>query len=371
MLAIMTLIPLAHAEIDGTIEMETVEISPFAGVVPYQCYTYEFPDKFERVCIQSIPKDTPEPVDEEPIPEEPAEELGEMPEIDTEEVIPDEAIEYWERVNKVIAHRADDPSEQELIQKINVILEDKAKCFYGADHTATAGMQKYKEEAIPTIIVPLYTIDEETGEQVETGEFVEVLDTTIEYHGELKGYLAKLISDIEECKAQMTLTNTNDGDGPSIADTHFAFCDELSDTLTAEQSIQSMCGMSDEQYYATLGSKIAEVKQEVAKAEMEWQITTREFEDPTCNPHNYSLAHRLAFNCPDPYGAPLEITKPTPPVYDYEVENEVYKNYKKFQSGDYSEQHDKVVKAAYDKKVQQLYKELRATLQQQAEEAMK
>ena len=329
------------------------------------CLDYEYPNeshtKYIRICSQEV---ILENIDEEPIPEEDTAELGEMPEIDTEDVLPEmpEDISNWEEILTALDRGTLKPSQQMEIEAIESMVNHQGYCLQGMDWTTTATTQKERAFLIPMIDIPIFT-----PEGVDTGERRSVMDTTGFTNENLDGYLAKIQLAVQECIAQDELLNPNDGTGFSLVDTHRGICKEQAPHMSKDEAIKSGCGVSDEQHYAELERTVSPWSQERANYEANKQVVkvTRSADDLHCDPRHYVQALRDAYGCP-PVTIEYLSTLETPPPKDY-IDNPVWKNYITCPDANCAQQFEKVAFPAIQERIAELER-MKAAIQKQLQE---
>lgn len=125
------------------------------------------------------------------------------------------------------------PTDVAIIKSINNMLETDAHCYQGSDGSNTAGIQNERSFPVPTIII----------QKLVDGIMrdVTILDLRPTTSNEdLKSYLGVIEGFKQECRAQMMLDDTTEGAKIlSVADKHFAYCDDLPNTSV---EFDPMCG---------------------------------------------------------------------------------------------------------------------------------
>lgn len=225
-------------------------------------------------------------------------------------------------------------TEQELIKKINGLLED-FRCYQGIG--TTLGVQTPRDFAVPVVDVPVY--EEIDGVMVDTGETKTILDTSVPLSPvNLRGYIGSLIADALECKAEAVLLDIQGG-VLSSADATFGKCDN-SDHMNMEQSISNGCGLTSANFYNTLKETVKPRSQAYIES-----IQNQPFEvieNPMCYSDN-SVRTKLMYGC-------VIEEKPSPSLYDPpELKNSdavqaIIDAVKRFDDGDESQQLEAIAK---------------------------
>jgi len=349
------------------------EGEPFAANIDWsevpssQCIGYEYPNeshtKYVRICSQEVILENE--IDEEPIPEESDTEMGEMSEIDTEDVIPDlyDGLDEWQGV---IDRLEDDraklrPSVLMQLEKAESIVFYGGVCLQGIDWTTTATTQNERAFPIPMVEVPVFD-----DNRNPTGETRVVMDVTGFTNEQLEGKLKKVFLAVEECIAQQKLLDPHDGTGFSLVDTHKGICQEQAPTMTKSKSIQLGCAFNTEQHLAEIAKTMEPWSQDRVNFEANKDIVkvTREANDLHCDPRKYTQTLRDAYGCP-PVTIEYISTLPTPPVKDY-IDNPVWKSYVQCRDGNCIQQFEKVAYPVIQERIAELER-MKAELEAQLE----
>ena len=245
---------------------------------------------------------------------------------------------------------ADSPylTDQDLIKKINSILEDDANCYQGRG--TTDGIQEMRDFPIPVTKIIKWV----NGVKYITYE----LDlSTPSSAVQIRGYYAQIVKSAFECHAENTLMNPQGGI-LSSADAAFGFCDRYAETLTIEQSVQAGCGMTSGSYYRSLHADVPIMTQEMANQKANFGIEKaplRQSNDYVCS-HNYAESLRIAYGCPDlpkPESGNGKFTE----LQDYH-DNVPGKNYEQYLKDDGKAAGEQALKDTINKKIANLVAEI-------------